>query len=186
MHRPPLERSPEAVLEHATAVLTAEPKASLADVARSLGIGRTTLHRMFPTRAALLRAMAERAIDLVEQAYSAAGLTDPSVDPLRALEAAVTALVPLGPTALFLLRARELDDADDLDARLTAVNGALLETVGRAVAAETIDGPDWWATAVLNSVVHTAWEEVAAGRLAPADAPHLVLDTWLGGRGSRR
>lgn len=183
VHRPPLERSRDAVLEHATAVLTAEPAASLADVARALGIGRTTLHRMFPTRASLLRAMAERAIDLLEETYAGAGLGDPGADAVPALRTAVTALIPLGPTALFLLKARELDDDDDLEARLVKANQALLTTVGRAIGAGAVSGPDWWATEALNALVHAAWEQVAAGRLAPADAPGLVLDTWLGGVG---
>jgi AcrR family transcriptional regulator len=179
-----MERSREAVLEHATVVLTAEPAASLADVARALGIGRTTLHRMFPTRAELLRAMAERAIDLLEETYAGAGLGDPGVDAMGALQAAVTALVPLGPTALFLLQARELDDDADLEARLVTANRSLLATVGRAIGAGTITGHDWWAAEALKSLIYAAWEQVAAGRLAPADAPGLVLDTWLGGVGS--
>ncbi|HEX7306932.1 hypothetical protein [Lentzea sp.] len=56
------------------------------------GVGRTTLHKRYPTRADLVRAVASEALDLVDEAISGVDLgTDDAVDQL------IARLVPLGP-----------------------------------------------------------------------------------------
>ena len=44
----------EEILTETAKVLTRNPNASLAELAQELGIGRTTLHRHFPTRSLIL------------------------------------------------------------------------------------------------------------------------------------
>ena len=60
----------------ATKVFIAEPGASLGDVAAAAGMSRTTLHARFPTRQALLVALAMEAMDLIAAAYDQARLDD--------------------------------------------------------------------------------------------------------------
>lgn len=179
--------SPPTLLETATEVLVADPSASLADVARAAGIGRTTLHKLYPTRHALLVALARDALDVLERTYADAGLGGPDpatdADPAAALRRLVVALVPLGPRVEYLMRERSLDVEPDLTARVEALDEPVRALVRRAQAAGRLRAgvPDEWVVASLNALVYAAWELVALGRLAPVAAPDLVLGTLLDG-----
>ncbi len=179
-------RNRTSLLQVATEVLVADPSASLADVARAAGIGRTTLHAQYPTRHALLVALAREALDLLETTYADAGLDEPDVEAV--LRRLVTAVLPLGPRMEFLLRERSLDVEPDLTARLEALDEQVRALVRRAQAEGTLrrELPDEWIVASLNALVYAAWELVALGRVAPAAAPALVLDTLLGGAAAHR
>jgi AcrR family transcriptional regulator len=69
---PARERRPD-LLDTAAAVLTADPTASLAEIAAAAGMGRTTLHRIFPTREAAAR-LAVHAMERLSAAVEAAEL----------------------------------------------------------------------------------------------------------------
>ena len=109
--RPPL-------LDVAAAVLVADPAASMAEVATAAGIGRTTLHKHYATRADLLCAVGHRALDLLEQAIDEATAAEHADGGLRAL---VAALIPIGPQLAFLWRTPAFDHMKDLDDRWLAV-----------------------------------------------------------------
>lgn len=181
-------RSREAILAAAAQVLHEAPHSSLSDVAEALGIGRTTLHRMFTTRRDLLAAVAHDAVDNLARLYAEVGIgapTPPTADVMAVLYRLVERLIPLGPKLMFLLRASELRGDEALDRRIETVD----EPVRRSIARARDDGalrrqvPVWWATEMLFATVFIAWEQIDAGRLAPLDAPDLVLDTWLAGVG---
>ena len=174
------------MLEVATRVLLADPAASLQDVAVAAGVSRTTLHSRFPTRHALLVALANEAMDLVERAVEAAGIATADGDDARGpLGRLVELALPLGPRVLFLLRERSLDAEPELDARYEALDAPLVAFVERAARRGRLrsDLPAWWTAAALWGAVTTAWEAIADGRLAPRDAPALVLGTVLDGVG---
>jgi len=56
------ERSVRTILEAAERVLSVDPAASMEQIAEAAGVARTTIHRRFTTRQALLDAMAEAAV----------------------------------------------------------------------------------------------------------------------------
>lgn len=171
------------MLQTATEVLVADPAASLADVAAAAGIGRTTLHKQYPTRHALLVAIAGEALDLLEGVYGQVGLDGPGGAAPTVLEGLADALIPLGPRLEFLLRERSLDTEPELLDRLDALDERLRRLVGRAqgVGALRSDVPDGWIVASFNAQVCTAWELIALGRLAPTAASTLVMRTlWDG------
>jgi AcrR family transcriptional regulator len=187
--RPAVDRSQRAVLDAATRVLIDDPAASLTDVATAVGIGRTTLHRMFPTRADLLTALAHDALDLIEQCYAeafpaAAPGTEGGVEsPLDTLRRLVEVLLPLGPRLKYIVTAPELGRDESLARRSAELDGPVHAAVRAAQRSGQIDeglGP-WWVTEVLYALVFVAWEQIEAGRLAPADAPDLVVRTWSAG-----
>lgn len=163
-----------------------DPTAALADVARAAGIGRTTLHKLYPTRHALLVALARDALDLLETVYADAGLADPGAA-VPALRRLVRDMIPLGPRLEFLLRERSLDVEADLTARLEALDEPVRALVRRAQADGALrpDVTDDWVVASLNALVYAAWELVALGRVASVAAPDLVLDTLLHGTATR-
>lgn len=188
MSRPALDRSRSAVLEAATRLLVESPELSLAELATRIGIGRTTLHRMFPTREAVLAAVAHDAIDHLTQVYARAGLdpegpAGPAPDPLEPFRRLVEMLVPLGPRLMFLLRATELQKDVEIERRITELDEPLVRAVEHAQRHDALapDLPQWWITESLYAVVYIAWEQVERGRLAVRDAPPLVVRTWLHG-----
>lgn len=188
MSRPVLDRSRPSILEAATRLLVESPELSLAELAARIGIGRTTLHRMFPTREAVLAAVAHDAIDHLTHVYAQAGLdpdgpAGPAPDALEPLGRLVEMLVPLGPRLMFLLRATELHNDVDIERRVTELDEPLIRAVEHAQRHGALDPdlPQWWITESLYAVVYVAWEQVERGRLAVRDAPPLVLRTWLQG-----
>lgn len=181
-----MDRSRGSILRAATQVLVAAPQTTLAELATTLGIGRTTLHRLFPTRDDLLRAIAHDALDHLAGVYADAGVTSTPQRPQDALTAVrrlVGELVPLGPSLMFLLRASELDDDETITRRSAEIDEPLLACVAASQELGDLDAalPTWWVVETLMAGVYVGWEQIAKGRLAPLDAPDLVMRTWLRG-----
>lgn len=176
---------PPDLLAVATKVLISSPAASLGDVAAAAGISRTTLHSRFPTRQALLVALAMEAMGLIETAYEDATLDEGPVE--DAIRRAVERMIPLGPRVEFLLRERSLDAETEVVRRHDELDRPLLELVRRGQQDRTLRGdlPDWWIVSSLASMVFGAWDAIADGRLAPRDAPGVVCGTILGGLAPR-
>jgi AcrR family transcriptional regulator len=179
--RPPLDRSRDAVVQLATQLLVESPGLSLSDLATAMGIGRTTLHRMFPTRVAVQLAIADSAIDLIAAGYGEAELD--TGDAVEALERAVRVLIPLGPQLMFLLQSGVIGDDPETEARAREVDRPLLAVIERAGQDRTVDLglPEGWALETFYGVVFVAWEQIQLGELAPTHAPALVIRTWLNG-----
>lgn len=176
------------MLEVAAEVLATRPTASLADVARAAGIGRTTLHKQYATRDELLVAVAHQALDLLHEAVAAVALPPEATDPElveRNLEQLVTSFVPLGPELVFLTRQPSLDDEPAVMRRLHELDAPLNQLVhhGQRIGLLRTDMQDRWMVATLFAQTYVAWEGVAAGWLAPRDAPELVIRTLLLGLG---
>lgn len=181
-------RSREAILTAAATVLVGAPQSSLGEIAEALGIGRTTLHRMFATRRDLLSAIAHDAVDDLARIYAEAGVgvdTPAGGEVVAVLHRLVREMIPLGSKLMFLLRAPELRDDEELDRRIDALDEPVRAAIGRARdhGALRREVPVWWAAEMLFAGVFVAWEQIEAGRLAPLDAPDLVMDTWLTGAG---
>jgi AcrR family transcriptional regulator len=162
------------VLDTAAAVFARDPAASLGKVAGAAGIGRTTLHKQFPTRHDLLVAVASRALDISESVIAAAP-ADP--DPLRRI---VVDLLPYGAYMTLLMQQPEVFSESAIIARTDATIAPIAAIV--AVAGGIRPGvPDWWLSRSLHSLLFTAWDLVQFGWLAPRDAPDLVLSTFTTG-----
>lgn len=66
------ERTVHAILDAAERVLSADPGASMEQIAEQAGVARTTIHRRFATREALIEALAVSVVHQTEQAVLAA------------------------------------------------------------------------------------------------------------------
>lgn len=187
----PPPRSPQAVLDALTQALVEQPGASLAELAALVGVGRTTLHRLYPTRQAVLRAVAQGALARLRQIDEAVGLPAAFAPPLSAAESWtilrrwIEELVPQGPRLMFLLRTHELDGDEDIQQATGALDATLHAALARAQAAGDLPATlsPSWLVASLHALVYVAFEQVAAGTLARRDAAPLVFQTWLGGVG---
>ena len=132
MGRP--DRTRRALLDAAVTVLTKDSSASLAEVASVAGVGRTTLHRYYPTREGLIRALVEDALDRVAEAIASAHPEDGPV--LEALQRVTDTVVPLGPSLAFLHAEPDQYNARDLIRRWYDA----LEPVAGAVERGQADG----------------------------------------------
>src|SRR5688572_30051607 len=93
-------RTRRAIVDAAISVLIDNPAATLGDIAAVAGVGRSTLHRYFPERIALLKA-----VGMQVHAASAAAIeaADPTCGPvLDALRRVVESQLDLGPIVLYI------------------------------------------------------------------------------------
>jgi AcrR family transcriptional regulator len=178
--------SVHSILDVAIEVLLADPSASLGDVAKAAGVSRTTLHKRYPTRQALLVALAHDALDRVDKAMTDAHIDVPGEEVIEALRRAITLLVPLGPRVEFVYRQQSLDREPELLARYQEMDEPLRALIRRGQEAGKLraDLPDWWIVSTLDGAFYMAWEAISLGRLAPLDAPDLVMKTVLRGIGT--
>jgi AcrR family transcriptional regulator len=93
-------RTRRAILDAAVAVFSANPAASLGEVAQAAQVGRSTLHRYFPERADLIRAVGAEALDRTRAAIVAARIDEG--DPAAALRRLVIEYFGLGPWYMLL------------------------------------------------------------------------------------
>lgn len=173
----------ECVLESATRTLASNPSATLAEVAAAAGVSRTTIFSRYPTRAALLEAVALDGIAHLESAYQTADARTSTTPAIEVLTSLVTQLIPLGPRIAYLFRERSLDDNRSVQSRLMSLQATDIDLLQRAQAEGHLrrDVPITWLTRSLDALVFAAWEGVDAGDLAPRDAPNLVITTFLQG-----
>lgn len=179
MSRP--DRTRRSLLDAATLVLSKDAGASLGEVASVAGVGRSTLYRYFPTREDLIRALVEDALDRVALAITqAAPEQGPVIDALRRIADTV---IPLGPSLRFLSAEPEVYTTSDLLRRWYDALAPVAAAVERGQADGSIraDLPVSWIVDSYAGAILTVWDSVHEGRLAPHDAPRLVLDTVLYG-----
>jgi TetR/AcrR family transcriptional regulator, mexCD-oprJ operon repressor len=124
MHSPSQLTTSAAILESA-AHLLADRDASMGEIAAAAGVGRATLYRHYPTREALLTALAEQALEEVATRIADAGLDRVSVP--EALERLARAVVAVGDRYTILVRERVKPHDPEAKRRLVDPMRALFE-----------------------------------------------------------
>jgi TetR/AcrR family transcriptional regulator, mexCD-oprJ operon repressor len=172
-------RNIDAILDAGRRCLSRDPEASVNEIAAAAGVGRVTLYGHFPNRAELVAAVTARALDEFDATLDAIDLTG---DPRDALVRFVDAIWrPTAESAQLVVAAeRSLTQEEVVAAheRPTQRLTAFIES-GRAQQAFRRDLPTSWLVAVFRSVVHTAANEVAAGRLDAGAAGGMIATTLL-------
>ena len=166
------ERNVAAILETAVELLSERPDASMSDIATAAGLARQTVYAHYHSREALLSAVAERALAQAVEAIDSAepGRGDP-VEALARLVVAWWRAVARNARVLDTLAA-----AFSSPEEVHALHAPILERLARLIKRGQRRGafdrglaPHWLAVAFLG-LMHTAAEEVAAGRLGEAAA----------------
>lgn len=134
-------RTRRAVLDAAMSVLSANPAAPLADIAAAAEVGRSTLHRYFPERADLIKALAVHVHEISSAAIAAA---DPGNGPaVAALRRVVESQLELGPVVSNIYMDPVVLGDKELAAHLDTGDDAIIEALERAAAGRTKVPPGW-------------------------------------------
>ncbi|MFJ8634851.1 TetR/AcrR family transcriptional regulator [Streptomyces sp. NPDC093568] len=145
------------ILAAALRELGRNPDSSLGDIAEAAGVARRTLYTHFAGRAALVKGLADDAVEAIRQAVAAASAPDPGCDPASALARFVLTLWPVGEAYRTLIGLARQDLGHD---RV----GELLAPARETVAGILVEGQD-------RGVFHTA---VPPGPLSVAIEAHLL------------
>ncbi|WP_326825491.1 TetR/AcrR family transcriptional regulator [Streptosporangium sp. NBC_01756] len=177
------ERSVRAILEAAEQVLAEEPGASMEQIAAAAGVARTTIHRRFANRQALIEALASSAARQLAQAVDD-GRPD-TAPPLVAMHRITANVLQVKSAWAFALGLPADPDSEaavlqqDIARRCTAV-------LQRAQADKLIDEAadlDW-----VRRVYYALIGESLHGNADGADPDALaarIIDTLLHGAGPR-
>lgn len=178
---PVAEPTRAAVLRAAAAVLAVDSGASLAQIAAAAGVGRTTVHRAFPTRADLLTALAVDAVGHVRAAIDAARLEDgPATEVLERVAAQV---LPLADQVRFLDAGPEVWDLPELRDAWWSISSALDALVRRGQREGDLraDVPAEVVVEAFTGMLWGIWSGIRDGRVAPATATRHLVALALGG-----
>ncbi|MFI1258224.1 TetR/AcrR family transcriptional regulator [Streptomyces netropsis] len=180
------ERTVRAILEAAERVLSSDPTATMEQIAAAAGVARTTVHRRFVTREALVDALAAWATQRFHEAVEAARpRTSPPLVALHQVTVNVLqvkigwgfAMSRTAPTDPEVARAHAdvLDQCDHLFRR--AREAGLLPP----------DADLEWARRVYYALIHEAAEEGRGAEEEAVDAlAARVVDTLLHGVGTSK
>jgi len=177
----PAEPVRDVVLRAAAALLATDSGASLAEIAAAAGVGRTTVHRVFPTRGDLLTALALEAVERLTSALGAARLDD---GPATAVLARVVEeVLPLADELAFLDSGPEVWDLPQMRDAWWSVTASLDTLVQRGQLEGDIRGdiPAEVVVEAFTGILLGVWNGVRDGRVAPATATRHVVTLTLAG-----
>lgn len=177
---PARHRTRRAILAAAAGVLARDRTATLTDIAEAAEVGRSTLHRYFPDREELVRAVVADSFQVLAGSVHRAALDQGT--PADALRRLVAAMMDTGDRLRFLFgEPRALDGFDARAVPDTAP--AVLNLIARGQAVGVLDPrvSPGWVRHVLWALVHTGCEEVASGRMHRHGATAAVIHTLENG-----
>ncbi|MCV7430207.1 TetR/AcrR family transcriptional regulator [Mycolicibacterium bacteremicum] len=134
-------RTRRAIVAAAIGVMTDNPTAPLGDIAEAAGVGRSTLHRYFPERTDLLRAVA---LEVHAASNAAIEAADPTNGPIvPALRRVVESQLDLGPIMLYVYTEPLIQADRELAAFLDTGDEVITEILARATADRPAYPPGW-------------------------------------------
>jgi len=174
----------EQILDAAAEVLARRPDATLQSIANAAGISRTTIFNKYPTRDALLDALAVDTLMRIGHVMAQVPSEEPSgrLDEFIETLAEITAgLMPLGPRTTFVRLVP--GHGNDLDDHWADVATPLAIYIGEAQAHGLLRGdqPARWLVASYIGLLFAAWDEVGQGELGATQAARLVVESWMSG-----
>jgi AcrR family transcriptional regulator len=179
------ERTVRAILEAAERVLSANPAASMEQIAEAAGVARTTVHRRFASREALIAALSAWA---AQQFHDAVAAARPDTSPPAVALYQVTANVLRVKVGWGFAMGALPDDAPEV----ASVHRDVLAQCERLLVRlreAAILPPDTdldWARRVYYALIHEASTEAPEDDAAVDALATRVVDTLLHGLGARR
>lgn len=175
----------QAVLDAATRLLAVNPGASTREIAQAASISRASLHRLFPTRDALVEEIAVRAVEQLTAAITDARLSDGPA--LEAIARLTDAVVPLVHQFAFLATEMQVHQSEHLHRVDRDVDELFLQLFRRGQQEGTLrqDLPAIWLVRAYDGLLYGVAVATQQGDVAPRDASRLVLSTFVRGAASQ-
>ena len=160
-------------------LLADDPAASLGDIAAAAEVGRSTLHRYFPERSDLMRALA-----LHVHALSNAAIAHAEPDcgpPVEALRRVVECQLDLGPIVRFVYAGEPSVMADpELAAELDTGDELIVEVLNRA-SCQGSAGPPGWPRLVFWALLHAGYEAVKLNSAPRVQIVDAIMSSLIDG-----
>ena len=170
----------EQILDAAAEVLARRPDATLQSIAKAAGVSRTTIFNKFPTRDALLEALAVDSLGRIGEVMARVPKGEPG-DVREVMTRITHDLMPLAPRTTFLRLVPGLGNDLDQHWQEVATPLAIYMTVAQAHGRLRADQPPRWFVASYIGLLFAAWDEISQGELGPVQASRLVIETWMTG-----
>ncbi|AYV32422.1 TetR/AcrR family transcriptional regulator [Streptomyces sp. CJ_13] len=179
------ERTVRTILEVAERVLGDDPTASLGQIAAAAGVARTTVHRRFASREALIDAMAAHAFRQVEEAIDIG--RPETAPPLVALHQITANVIQIKSGWRYTVGQPQLRDPSAIAAheRIFAKGNLLMRRAQQAGLLRP-DADLGWARRVYHALIEQAILEQAESSADPDTLAAAVVDALLNGLGPKR
>jgi AcrR family transcriptional regulator len=171
----------EQVLRDAAALLSRRATASMDEIAKAAGVSRATLHRHFPGRDALVRALGALGIQQVEERLDAARIEDG--DPVEAVRRLIDEAMSVAGFLGFLYGENQLYDLPETEAGWARIDDRVSRLFRRGQEQGTFRydlSPAWLGEALYALIAASGWS-VQDGRVAARDSGRMVAELLLGG-----
>ncbi len=170
----------DAIIEAAFLLFAEQPTASLGDLAKRAGVGRATLHRHFPGRPELMRALAKIAMEELDQAVKEATADAETFE--EGFRLAMHASVAMASRQWFLAH-QGVDADEEVGAIYQASLKELREDIDKAKDEGFFDRsiPTAWIAEVHENLTFAAWSLVRSGEATPKQAADLAWHTFSQG-----
>jgi AcrR family transcriptional regulator len=178
------ERTVRTILEAAERVLSRDPAATMEDIAAAAGVARTTVHRRFSTREALIASLAGWASRQLEAAVDEA--RPDTAPPLVALYQATANVLRVKISWGFAMGTAlaKGDEAEGIQFRILGTCDRLFRRL-RDAGALRADVDPVWARRVYYALIHEACQDVVAESDPDIDTlATQLIDTLLRGVGT--
>lgn len=166
-------RNLSAIVKAAARMLADDPRVSMQEIASAAGLHRATVHRHFPSRDDLVRAVLEHAYDESDRAFEQI-LEDASGTSADQLERFVDAMLEIGDRWRTY---RYTGVTPEVQRRREALGSPLRVLIGQAQADGSVrtDLPADLVATALGGVVHAALTRMADGGLTREQGVKFVL-----------
>ena len=177
-----LIQSEEAIIKAGIETLLVNPSAGMTEIADAAGIGRATLYRHFETRELLIRALALRCYEEVDQALEPYS----HLEGKAVIEKIIDILMPIADRFRFLGSLWAYVDQDEEVRRVerqTQKEMCVLFDHAKQIGEIDPSLPTSWLLLFFDSTLMAGWEMVEANDATPENAAKYVKRSFFSGCG---
>lgn len=172
-------RTRTAILDAAVEALTADRQASMTEIAAAAHVGRTTVHRYFPERADLIRAVFHH---VGERGQEAIRRAEPHSGPVRdAVRRVVEECMGFGPILVYLYSEPLLTAEPELENALRGMEEAVEEVLARPDAGLNSEFPRMWIRQAFWALLYAGWETAQTSEIPRHQIVEMILTTFTQG-----